>query len=141
MINLKDYKDLNEVKRLMAECMWADDERIHSEFNKYLEMDSRELIGSFKNNELVGLIGIIYESNNEVVLKHIAIKPAYRGKGIGSEMINAFIKTNRIIRIRAETDKDAVGFYEKNGFTITSLGEKYPGVERFDCSLSVSNYN
>lgn len=54
-------------------------------------------------------------------------------------MINEFIKTNRIVRIRAETDKDAVGFYKKNGFTITSLGEKYPGVERFDCTLSVSN--
>lgn len=104
MINLKDYKDLNEVKRLMAECMWVDDERIHNEFNKYLEMDSRELIGSFENNELVGLIGVIYESNNEVVLKHIAIKPAYRGKGIGSVMINEFIKTKRIIRIKAETD-------------------------------------
>lgn len=23
LINLKNYKDLNEVKRLMAECMWA----------------------------------------------------------------------------------------------------------------------
>lgn len=43
MINLTNYKDLNEVKRLMAECMWADDERIQNEFNKYLEVDSREL--------------------------------------------------------------------------------------------------
>lgn len=54
-------------------------------------------------------------------------------------MINELIKKKRIVRIKAETDKDAVGSYRKNGFSITSLGEKYPGVERFDCTLSVSN--
>ena len=35
--------------------------------------------------------------------------------------------------IEAETDADAVGFYEQVGFTVTSLGESYPGVERFRC--------
>lgn len=54
-------------------------------------------------------------------------------------MVNEFIKTKKIVRIKAETDKDAVGFYKKNGFSITSLGEKYPGVERFECIFSVTN--
>ncbi|MNP39986.1 hypothetical protein D3C76_1335850 [compost metagenome] len=48
-------------------------------------------------------------------------------------MINEFIKTKKNVRIKAETDKDTVGFYKKIGFSITSLGEKYPGVERFEC--------
>ena len=30
---------------------------------------------------------------------------------------------------------DAVEFYRKLGFSIESLGEKYPGVERFRCTL------
>jgi hypothetical protein len=34
-----------------------------------------------------------------------------------------------------ETDKDAVGFYSANDFVITSLGEKYPGIERFRLHL------
>ncbi len=38
--------------------------------------------------------------------------------------------------IYAETDNDAVNFYWKYGFEITSLGEKYPGVERFLCEFS-----
>jgi ribosomal protein S18 acetylase RimI-like enzyme len=37
--------------------------------------------------------------------------------------------------ISAETHKDAVEFYRKYGFKITSLGEKYLGVERFLCKL------
>ena len=35
--------------------------------------------------------------------------------------------------VEAETDADAVGFYARVGFTITSLGHVYPGVERFRC--------
>lgn len=30
LINLKNYKDLSEVKGLMAQCMWADDEKIQN---------------------------------------------------------------------------------------------------------------
>lgn len=33
----------------------------------------------------------------------------------------------------AETDHEALRFYEKCGFAVKSLGEKYPGVERFYC--------
>ncbi|MDP2859713.1 MAG: hypothetical protein Q8P50_17310 [Bacillota bacterium] len=38
-------------------------------------------------------------------------------------------------RLYAETDGEAVGLYVKCGFRIESLGEKYPGVERFLCTL------
>ena len=31
----------------------------------------------------------------------------------------------------AETDQASVGFYQALGFTVESLGEKYPGVKRF----------
>jgi hypothetical protein len=33
--------------------------------------------------------------------------------------------------VEAETDREADGFYRACGFTVHSLGEKYPGVERF----------
>lgn len=35
--------------------------------------------------------------------------------------------------LSAETDAEAVGFYRSCGFTVRSLGEKYPGTERFLC--------
>lgn len=46
------------------------------------------------------------------------------------------MEENLIRRMEAETDKNAVNFYRKIGFNITSLGEKYPGVERFKCTLN-----
>ncbi|MGG4554653.1 hypothetical protein ABEX11_20625 [Paenibacillus humicus] len=48
-----------------------------------------------------------------------------------------YIRENQIRRVEAETDKDAVDFYRRLGFNITSLGQKYPGVERFQCSLII----
>lgn len=137
MINLKEYNDINAVKSLLAECMWPDENRITNELNKYLvNGNSRELLGFCMNKKLVGLIGFEYESKDKVELKHIAIKPEYRGRGIGKDMIQEFIKSQKALTIKAETDKDAVGFYSKIGFSITSLGEKYPGVERFECVYS-----
>jgi hypothetical protein len=37
--------------------------------------------------------------------------------------------------ILEETDIDAVGFYSAMHFVITSLGETYPGIERFRLHL------
>jgi len=43
---------------------------------------------------------------------------------------------NEYTSIVAETDHEAVDFYRRYGFFITSLGEKYPGVERFLCQYT-----
>jgi len=48
-------------------------------------------------------------------------------------MIDFIIEKHSLSMISTETDQDAVNFYNKIGFSITSLGEKYPGVERFWC--------
>jgi hypothetical protein len=47
----------------------------------------------------------------------------------------AFRRSPAKLPIVDETDKDAVGFYSANHFVITSLGEKYPGIERLRLHL------
>ena len=46
--------------------------------------------------------------------------------------------TFELNELNAETHRDAVDFYKRLGFDIESLGEKYPGVERFWCTLRQS---
>jgi ribosomal protein S18 acetylase RimI-like enzyme len=135
-INLKEIHDSDEVRLLLAECMWPDNERILQELHKYKVDDTRFLYGRFISNELVGIIGLIQLSPLEFELKHIAIRSDYRKQGIGRGMIYESVKMNRINKLIAETDKDAVNFYRNIGFEIKSLGEKYPGVERFQCILT-----
>ncbi|MNJ48395.1 acetyltransferase [compost metagenome] len=94
------------------------------------------MLGKIENNELVGLIGISYLTEDEVELRHMAVKSNKRRLGLGKKLIRDFINENLIKKMEAETDKDAVDFYRKIGFQIMSLGEKYPGVERFKCILT-----
>ncbi len=107
--------------------------RIDEEYNKYLKSPNRKLFGLECNGKYVGCIGFEMISPKECVISHIAVFPEQREKGIGSKMINFL--SNQFCLISAETDKDGVDFYRKYGFMITSLGEKYPGVERFQCEF------
>ena len=50
-------------------------------------------------------------------------------------MIKRVCSEFSLTRVTAETDKDAVGFYRSCGFEVESLGELYPGIERFRCKL------
>ncbi|GGG15178.1 GNAT family N-acetyltransferase [Paenibacillus abyssi] len=137
MIDLKAYPNRKEIRVLLGACMWPDDERISNEFQAYIKDESRQLLGKIRNEQLVGLIGIIPILDREAELKHIAVLPAYRRQGIGKDMIDEYMQQYGMDSMTAETDKDAVGFYRNMGFQITSLGEKYPGVERFQCRLVI----
>jgi ribosomal protein S18 acetylase RimI-like enzyme len=64
-------------------------------------------------------------------LTALAVDPRRRGRGIGRAVIEAAIAHLDVERLDAETDGEAVGFYRSCGFDVSSLGEKYPGVERF----------
>lgn len=100
-------------------------------------MPSRKLYTIEVNGETVSCIGVEFLNAKEAVIKHIAVLPKERGKGIGSSMIRFLCKNYDIHSIFAETDKEAVDFYSNFGFQITSLGEKYLGVERFLCEFKV----
>ena len=47
---------------------------------------------------------------------------------------------HQLTYIEAETDKEAVEFYKKIGFQVKSLGEKYPGIERFHLCFKNKTY-
>lgn len=56
-------------------------------------------------------------------------------------MIKEVLRMHQLMYLEAETDDEAVEFYKKIGFQVKSLGEKYPGVERFYCYLEVHYKN
>lgn len=71
-----------------------------------------------------------------ITLLHIATSQSARRTGLGRRLL---VEVRRAVPaglpLVAETDADAVGFYVATGFTATSLGEKYPGVQRFHVRL------
>lgn len=114
-----------ELKRLMAFAM--SEEKVEEEFFGYLEEAGRFLY--LVENR--AFIGIEMKQAYSCKVRHIAVSMSNRQRRIGARMIEEVIKLHGVQKIFAETDRDAVGFYRKTGFQIKSLGEKYPGRERF----------
>ncbi|TWT13267.1 GNAT family N-acetyltransferase [Planomicrobium sp. CPCC 101079] len=112
--------------------------KAREEYRKYLETNKRKLY-VYKVNEAVGgCIGIELIADNNCVIKHIAVSLENRGQRIGSKMIGLICEKYKFSSILAETDQDAVDFYRRIGFETKSLGEKYPGRERFLCQKNFS---
>ncbi|MEI2440794.1 GNAT family N-acetyltransferase [Priestia megaterium] len=113
------------------------EEKVDGEYKKYTCLPSRKLYSIEVNGETVSCIGVEFLNAKEAVIKHIAVLPKERGKEIGSSMIRFLCKNYDIHSIFAETDKEAVNFYSKFGFKITSLGEKCLGIEGFLCKFKI----
>lgn len=135
LVNLKEDSDWEQVRELLAACMYPNEEKINRQVVLYQSDEFLLLYGVVIQSELVGLIGVSVDTTGKGVLRHIAVKPNHRGQGIGHTMIKHMMQIHNLIRLEAETDRDAVGFYQRAGFDVACLGEKYPGVERFLCVL------
>lgn len=94
------------------------------------------LVGFELDGALVGCLGFEPIGAGHAVIRHIAVAAAARRHGVGRQMLDWLVATERLDRVTAETDRHGVGFYRRRGFQVTSLGERYPGVERFSCELA-----
>ncbi|PEL80372.1 GNAT family N-acetyltransferase [Bacillus wiedmannii] len=91
--------------------------------------------GTLYRYEEKACIGIEIIGANKARICHIAVVPQYRHKGIALQMIREVVRMHQLTYLQAETDDEAVEFYKKIGFHVKSLGEKYPGIERFHCYM------
>ncbi|MCL1698124.1 MULTISPECIES: GNAT family N-acetyltransferase [unclassified Lysinibacillus] len=40
-----------------------------------------------KNDEYVGIVGLVTDSNNIATIQHVSVVPSYRGEGVAKEML------------------------------------------------------
>ncbi len=106
---------------------------------EYKENPDQPFLGMEVEDRLTALIGLRRLGSTDAVIRHIVVHPDSRGHGLGRDMIRNVCRMLSLTGLTAETDREAVGFYRKIGFRIRSLGEKYPGVERFDCRLTIGD--
>lgn len=89
-------------------------------------------------NEVPAALCILRGHENGTEIAALAVSTDLQHQGIGRWMMDQ-LRHRLFLPIFAETDDDAVGFYEKCGFSVRSLGEKYPGVIRYYCILSMED--
>lgn len=108
-------------------------------YEGYMAAANHRLYGFKIQEGIVGCIGVHLEEG-QLEIRHIAVSPEARGQGIGGRMIEWIQAEHSPFVVVAETDQEAVEFYRKAGFTAVSLGEKYPGVERFWCERKKADH-
>jgi N-acetylglutamate synthase-like GNAT family acetyltransferase len=134
MIDLRPRLKEPAIRELMALSIGNPaPERVEQICQRYQYDLNWKIMGYERNGFVVGCIGVEVSVHKQGFIRCISILPSARRQGIGREMVNYVASANGVTQLIARTDKDAVSFYRKCGFQVKSLGELYPGVERFEC--------
>lgn len=134
LVDVKPRLRDGAVQELIGHAVFPDPERLEQTIRTYEMNAGYELYGTEEDGSVIAIAGIVMDEENRLEIKHIAVQPDRRGEGLGRELVLALIELKNPQRIVAETDDEAVDFYRSIGFTIESLGETYPGTERFRCT-------
>jgi ribosomal protein S18 acetylase RimI-like enzyme len=137
LIPIKHRISENSIQELLSYSIFPDPDIVDKEIIRYQTDPTLELYGHEEDNEILGVVGFILHPNHTLELKHIAVDPEYRRNGYGRGLILELIEVKQPAIIQVETDEETVDFYRNVGFSIFSLGEPYPGIEKFKCIYDV----
>lgn len=73
-----------------------------------------------------------------IVIEYIAVDNVRRGEGLGCQLLAAIQHMHSNRPLYAQTDDEAVGFYEGLGFSIAPRPRdpRWPSRQRYDCTLN-----
>jgi len=136
LLNLRNKCDDSEIHLLLSEMGYPleiRDRKVTAILEEYQIHPEQPLLGLKLHEKLSGLIGLRLLPGDEAEIRHIVVAQENRHSGIGRQLVFRVRSLLKLSKLTAETDSDAVGFYRKLGFQVTSLGESYPTRERFRC--------
>ncbi len=136
LLDIREQLDDPVIRELIEYAIFPDPERVERALEDYKTNQDLEIYAWEEEGAVVGVIGIRIQLST-MVIELISVEPVSRRLGYGRGLILELLERKQPEQIVAETDDEAVDFYRNIGFTITSLGEKYPGVERFMCVYEV----
>ena len=109
-------------------------EKLRSRAEKYLNNPNTHIYACRDGGKYIGIVVLEVVGTNATVLD-IAVDESCRKQGIGSALLSFVLENFNISELTAETDDDAVGFYQKLGFTVTEIQTVYD-TRRYVCTIS-----
>ena len=85
-----------------------------------------------KTDELDQVLGeaVVSESESEIRLHEIFVKPEHRGKGYGEALIKAVLSYGEAKLVTLCTGLGNIPFFERYGFEVTHVGDSLISMER-----------
>ena len=139
LIELTHKTEIFQTYEIYKHCMFMPtEEKFNKKIDQFLNDNSIKIFACFNQGEIEGVIVVSFVEQSKIEIIGIAVDLSARGKGIGSYIINQVINNYCLHSVYAETDIDAVGFYQKNDFSITEFYKTYDGeaVVRYKCELT-----
>lgn len=141
----KFFRELTQIEDMIRNydiykhCMYMPTkEKYKIKVNEWLQDEHIKIYACFKEEMIKGVIVVLLQSEQRAEILGISVAANSRGQGIGSYMIQKIRERYCLVELRAETDDDAIAFYEKCGFRTRVHTEIYNGesVVRYECILS-----
>jgi len=85
-----------------------------------LEIENIELVAK-QGSDVIGGLVANWLSTNEVELRHIAVKPGFKGRTVGTALVKELIKMvkkRNCLSIQTYARNTSVGFFSKLGFAL-----------------------
>lgn len=138
LIELNDKNEICKTYEFYKHCMFIPtEEKFKKKIDTFLNDNSVKVFACLYYNEIKGVIAISFAEQYKIEIFGIAVDMCARHQGISSFMISKLADDYGLLCVYAETDDDAVGFYQKSGFNVTEFSETYDSetVIRYKCEL------
>ena len=101
------------------------EDKYREKIQSWLMDDWIRIFACVHDSKRKGLLVLKFTSTDQAEIIGISVEEGSRNQGIGSFMIREIQLRFPNIKMNAETDRDAVVFYKKNGFPITEIQKNY----------------
>ena len=123
---------------IVARAMYRPDDSTMADFITKAQRSNATVRVACAGDQVLGVIVSEEQDDATIEITSIAAAGFAERQGVGTALVLDLLSRHRGVSVVAETDDDAVGFYRTLGFSITSLGERHPGVTRYRCVSDMS---
>ena len=126
LLELTTKNELLPLYNVYKDCMYlSNKDKYREKVQSWLMDDWIRIFACVHDSKRKGLLVLKFTSTDQAEIIGISVEEGSRNQGIGSFMIREIQLRFPNIKMNAETDRDAVLFYKKNGFQITEIQKNY----------------
>jgi ribosomal protein S18 acetylase RimI-like enzyme len=101
------------------------------------ELGHLTILGTVEGDRVTAFAAYMHDVDR-VVIEYIAVNETAQGRGLGTALVRGIREAANSRPVFAATDDDAVEFYRRIGFSVTSsdhVDPRWPDRQRYDCLL------